>query len=430
MTIERALEKLRGAAEPGRSPARLHAFLYLLRSAGPAWTASRIAQGARFDRLMWIAGQADLDQSGSIRNPGRFELQVDAAMGGITRAVESLGGRASDVVKLVVFHALGSAEDEAALLRRIRANVPSEIAPVISLVALPRLWHPDMAVLIKAVAIHNADGGAPSVGWNPSGHWPFPCGAEFSHGLRCGELIFVGAQTAKDGAGRVLHDGDIVAQAKLTIANIARVLESLGCDLDDVVKLNTWYLGAGTDADWRRAAEVRSSAFRFPGPCATGVPVPRPYPDGSLIRQECFALRGTDGERVPRALSWPLGHWDWPMRVSFQQGIKVGRLIILGGQYSMDERGLAVEPNDIARQTTITLEFIRRILAGFSARLEDLVEVTGFYKHDSIAEGTPLEEVRFGAHQPAVTEVPLGTMGLEGVTLELEGFAIAPAESE
>ena len=416
------------AAPPGRtSQARVHEFLYADDAMPAAWQVSRKqGEGSRFGRLMWIAGQHDGNEQGGISNPGRVAAQVDAAMAKIGRAVESLGGRTGDIVKLVVFHTVGDLDGEHELLRRIRTHVRGDVPPVISLVALPRLWHPDMAVLIKAVAIDNSDGQAPRRAGNPSTHWGWPRGGEFSQGLRCGEFVFVGAQSSKVGTGALAHDGDIVSQAKLTIRNIAQVLDTLGCDLDDVVKLNTWYLGQGTDADWRRAAEVRSNAFRFPGPGATGVPVPRFYPDGAMIRQECMALRGPDG-RLPRALSWPLGHWDWPIRVSFQQGIRVGRLIVLGGQYSMDEKGLVVDDGNMPRQTDNTLEFIRRILDGFGARLEDLVEVTGFYKYGSIAAGqTPLAGRTFGLQTPPTTEVPLGTMGLEGVTLEVEGFAIVP----
>lgn len=416
------------AEKTPKAEARMHGFLYSDGNTGSAWKASRVeGEGSRFDRLMWIAGQYDGDGRGGIVHPGRALEQADSAMKKIAHAVESLGGRAADIVKLVVFHVVNDAEGEAELLRRIRSHIAGDIPPVISLVALPNLWHPDMAVLIKATAIDNADGKAPRRVGNPGGHWPWPKGAEFSQGLRCGEFAFVSAQSSKNGRGALEHDGDIVAQAKLTIKNISRVLESLGCDLDDVVKLNTWYLGQGTDADWRRAAEVRSSAFRFPGPGATGVPVPAHYPDGAMIRQEVMALRGADG-RFPRALSWPLGHWDWPMRVSFQQGIKVGRLVVLGGQYSMDERGLVVDDGNMGRQTDNTLEFIRRILIGFDVRMQDMVEVTGFYKFSSIAAGTtPLKGRSFGPQKPPTTEVPLGTMGLEGVTLEVEGFAIAPA---
>jgi enamine deaminase RidA (YjgF/YER057c/UK114 family) len=413
--------------EPAGTSGQVHEFLYADDRLRSSWQASRReGEGSRFGRLMWIAGQHDGNENGGTENPGRISAQVDAAMNKIARAVESLGGRIVDIVKLVVFHTVIDLDGEQELLRRIRSHVTGDSPPVISLVSLPRLWHPDMAVLIKAIAIDNADGKAPRRVGNPSGHWRWPRGCEFSQGLRCGEFVFVGAQSSKDASGRVIYDGDIVSQAKQTIHNISNVLGVLDCDLDDVVKLNTWYLGQGTDADWRRAAEVRSNAFRFPGPAATGVPVPRPYPDQAMIRQECMALRGPDG-RLPRALSWPLGHWDWPIRVSFQQGIRVGRLIFLGGQYSMDERGIVVDDENMPRQTENTLEFIRRILNGFGARMEDLVEVTAFYKYESIAPGkTPLIGRKFGPQTLPISEVPLGTMGLEGVTLEVEGFAIVP----
>lgn len=407
--------------------APVHGFLYADAPAEtPAWTAAASGAGTRFDRLVFVAGRSDLDASGAPRHPGRPLDQVDGAMDAVEAALAELGARPEDLVKLVAFHTAGAAEEEAALLRAIRRRVVADPAPVISLVALPRLAAPGVDLLVKAVAVDNADGGAPRVAANPAGCAAWPSGAEFSAGLRCGELVFVGAQSARDGEGALRHRDDIAAQARMTIDNIAAVLEALECDLDDVVKLNTWYVGFGTDEDWRRAAEVRSTAFRFPGPCATGVPVPARYPDGALLRQECMALRGVDGARLPRALSWPLGHWDWPMPVSFQQGVRVGRLIILGGQYSMDEAGLAVFPDDMAAQTTNTLEFIRRILAGFGARMDDLLEVTGFYKFDASPGGAPLRDVRFGAQTPALTQAPLATMGLERVTLEVEGFAVSP----
>lgn len=414
------------AGGSGRGP--VHDFLYDAQPGKPAWTqSSRPGMGSRFERLVFVAGQMDLDADGNARNPGRIVDQVAGAMGGIDRALAELEARPADLVKLVVFHTADSVEGEAELLRAIRRHVVADPAPVISLIALPRLVVPGTDVLIKGIAIDNADGGAPRYAVNPENCASWPEGGVFSAGLRCGEFAFIAAQSAKDGSGKIHHRDDIAAQARMTIDNIATVLEGLGCDLDDVVKLNTWYVGFGTDEDWRRAAEVRSGAFRFPGPGATGVPVPSRYPDGGLLRQECLALRGPDGTRLPRSLSWPLGHWDWPMPVSFQQGIRVGRFIALGGQYSMDVKGLAVDPDDMEKQTANTLEFIRRILNGFGARMDDLLEVTGFYKHGAMEPGpAPLSETRFGVQVPALTQVPLSTMGLERVTLEVEGYAVMP----
>lgn len=406
-------------ADTVRMSGRVHGFLHP-GYADPLWTQPRrIEGGARFERLILVGGQAALGPDGAVLHSGRRDAQIDEAMARIWRVVERLDGRPADLVKLVVFHTGRGVEDERTIRERIARHISAGAAPVLSLVALPRLWVPGLDVVIKAVALDGSDGAAP-ISCVPGRDGPF------SEGLRCGEMAFVAAQTARDGNGALRPEADMVGQARMTIASIASVLDGLGCDLDDVVKLNTWYVGQGTDADWRRAAEVRSSAFRFPGPGATGVPVPAPYPDGTLIRQECLALRGMDGERLPRALSWPLGHWDWPMRVSFQQGIKVGRLVVLGGQYSMDEQGLAVAPDDMARQRSNTLSFIERILRGFETGLDDLVEATGFYRLDRSDGRLPLEAGDFPGGGVPLTQVPLATMGLEGVTLEVEGFAIAP----
>src|SRR3569623_230068 len=117
----------------------------------------------------------------------------------LARADASQGGSAADIDKLVVFHTEADVEGEQELLRRIRSLIKGGVPPVISLVALPRLWHPDMAVLIKAVAIDNADGKAPRRAGNPANHWSWPRGGECSQGHRCGEFVFVSAQSSKNG---------------------------------------------------------------------------------------------------------------------------------------------------------------------------------------------------------------------------------------
>jgi enamine deaminase RidA (YjgF/YER057c/UK114 family) len=382
-------------------------------------------QGSRSGRLIFVGGQADLDPSGNVRNPGRLDVQTASALDHVARTLDALGGRWDDIAKINVFHTGASVDAETGLLRTIRARF-GELPPVISLVALPRLAYPGMTVVIEAVAIDNSDGKAPRR-VATAARRPWPKGGAFSEGLRCGEFLLVSAQSATDASGLRCRD-DIVGQAKLTIENIAGVLGELGADLDDVVKLNTWYVGFGTDADWRRAAKVRSGAFRFPGPGATGVPVPNPYPDGALIRQECWALRAADGSRLPRSLSWPLGHWDWPMRVSFQQGVKVGNMIFLGGQVALDPEGRTLSPHDMAAQTRICMDSIAKILAGFGAGLGDMLKLVCFYKTkgspEDVHETLAIRSKSFDGAGPASTTVPLENLGFEGVMLEIEGIAV------
>jgi enamine deaminase RidA (YjgF/YER057c/UK114 family) len=373
--------------------------------------------GTRHGALMFIGGQADLDATGNVNHPGDRARQAESCLRHIASVLEALGARREDVVKLNVFYVGGTLEDEAALLRQIGTWMHAEPPPVISLVALPRLAYPGMAVTIDAVAIDATEKRTAAVP-----------GASFSEGIRCGEFLFVAAQTAKDAQGKIQYLDDIVAQAQLTIDNIARVLDGMGADLDDVVKLNTWYVGFGTDEDWRRAARIRSEAFRYPGPGATGVPAPSRYPDGGLIRQECWAMRARDGARLPWSLSWPKGHWDWPMRVTFQQGVKVGDMIFLGGQYACDIQGRAQAPDQREAQTRITMDFIGSVLAGFGATMDDLVKMTCFYKSNGTPEALhanlAIRSSYFSDSACAQTSVPLATMGLEGLMLEIEGIAV------
>ena len=385
--------------------------------------------GARHERLLFVGGQCDLDEQGNARHPGDLARQVDACMENVERVVESLDASVEDIVKLNVFHAARNAGDEDEILRRIARHVRGDVPPVVSLTALRHEPYPGLAVTIDAVGIDNRDGKAPRKSYAPVNHWPWPKDAEFSHGVRCGEFLFVAAQSARDASGAIRHHGDIVAQAQMTIDNIGAVLAAMGADLDDVVKLNTWYVGFGTDEDWRRAARIRSEAFTYPGPGATGVPVPERYPDGALIRQDCWAMRGTDGRRLPRTLSWPKGHWDWPIRVSFQQGVKVRDLVFLGGQYACDVKGLAVAPNERAAQARITMDFIRAILDEFEVPMDDLLMTKCFYKSDgtpqALHDNLAVRASYFTDPAGPTTNVPLGTMGLEGLVLEIEGIAVA-----
>ena len=139
-------------------------------------------------------------------------------------------------------------------------------------------------------------------------------------------------------------------------------------------------------------------------------------------------MRGIDGRPLPRSLSWPKGHWDWPIPVTFQQGVRVGNLVFLGGQYACDTEGRAQAVDDRAAQTRITMDFIRDILAGFGATLDDLVMTKCFYKSDGTPEALhanlAIRSACFSDPAHPTTNVPLGTMGLEGLMLEIEGIAI------
>ncbi|MCU1276275.1 MAG: Enamine deaminase RidA [Bryobacterales bacterium] len=381
--------------------------------------------GVRRGDLVIVGGQAAFDRKGEIIGANDHLRQVEVVMGYIADVIADLAGDTAHLAKLTVFYEYGGAELEIALMRKVRAAIRSSPPPAVSFIPLPRLAIPGLAVLIDALAV--VPSGAEATAAALKGHWRWPEGAEFSYGLRCGKWTFVSGQMASAPSGETLFPGEIVGQARATIDNVSRVLASLGCDLDDVVKLNTWYTGDGTDADWRKAAEIRANAFRFPGPGATGVPVPGPYPNELLLRQECMALRSVSGDRLPRALSWPLGHWDWPIPVSFQQALKIGDVVVLGGQIATDTECKAVFPGDMRAQTRNVMESIQSLLAGFELGMDSIAKLTCFYR--TRGSSADLMDMISACGEflpdpaPPITIVPLENLGFEDVTLEIEGLA-------
>ncbi len=359
-----------------------------------------------------------------------LEDQIDQAVARLSAALADAGVTPGDVVKLGVFYHRSLIADEPAILARIRAAFPSEPAPVVSAIPLHVLVGGAL-IQIEAIALH------PEGARHAQRQAVAASGAcqedGFSAAVRAGDLVFVGAQMSRDAAGHTLYTDDIVAQAQVTIGNIGTALGELGADLSCVAKLNTYYVGHGTTEDWTRAARVRSDAFRKPGPGATGVPVPGPYPAGLLLRQEAIGIVDPDGSAAPRDTSWPEGLWDWPVPVSFEQGLKINSLLILGGQISANPQGEAVYPGDLRAQARNTMEWIGRILAGFGAGMDDLAKVTVFVATaggDEDIAGV-LEEITpfFRATIPALTVVPLARLGRTGLEIEIEGVgAIASPE--
>jgi enamine deaminase RidA (YjgF/YER057c/UK114 family) len=116
----------------------------------------------------------------------------------------------------------------------------------------------------------------------PEGHWDWPIKLPYKHGVKAGNMIFVGGQVALDEQGNVLHPGDIVRQTEIAMENIRRVLAEFGATLDDVVK--------GTKEEWEVAAKIRASYFKEPGPAATGIPLPTLAYEGMMTEIEVIAM--------------------------------------------------------------------------------------------------------------------------------------------
>lgn len=166
--------------------------------------------------------------------------------------------------------------------------------------------------------------------------------------VRAGNIVFVGGLLSLDDAGRVVG-ADIGTQTRNVFDTLARVLAEVGATMADVVKHNVYFHNDRADADTGKFMEelnqVRVEYFAKPGPTTTEIEVGLDR-DDALILIDAWAVIGAD-----KQLLAPDGHWAWSSPLPFSQGWKVGDLIFVGGQRSLDPTGKLLGVGDIEVQT-------------------------------------------------------------------------------
>ena len=166
--------------------------------------------------------------------------------------------------------------------------------------------------------------------------------------VKAGNLIFVGGQMSLDQQGQIVGT-DITTQARNAFEALKRVLEAAGASLADVVKHNVYFSCEGDEQAvtqfLNELDEVRLTYFSDPGPTTTETRVGLDR-QGALILIDAWAVVGVEKERL-----MPAGHWNWSQRLPFSHGWKVGDMIFVGGQRSLDQQGQVLGTGDIEIQT-------------------------------------------------------------------------------
>ena len=255
-----------------------------------------------------------------------------------------------------------------------------------------------------------------------------------------GDQVFISGQQTLDETGGVLDLGDIAAQTRNVFENMKKSLATVDLGLEDLVRLNTYYVFDGDDKDatafWEDMTRVRLEYFPDPGPAATAVRVKgMPY-QGQLIQIEGVAVKG-DSKRIRKRIM-PKDSWDWSIAVPLSQGWKVGNRIFVGGQISADSVGSPVHVGDLEAQTRSIYDFIGGVLSDSDASFEDLLRVKICFKYDSKDPDTgqafvdrimevSKEYVRGPA--PVVTAFSVDLL-YPGLDLELDAMAIVDPDTK
>jgi len=385
--------------------------------------------GVHTGKMAFVGGQVDKSPAGEPLHAFNLTVQTAVVIRHIDTVLREFGAGLANVVKLVVFYATHGQVDEAAFLVAIGRHVlahggaPDGVGPAITLVPLPCLALPGMMVEIEAIAMMGLDGERlPRTIANPPALAPLP--PPFSHGVRCDEHIWTSAQRSRAADGSLQYPQDLVAQTTVAMEHVAQVLVALGADLDDTVKLGTWYRGDGTRVTWEPAARQRASYFTAPGPTVSALPTPS-LPHGDMTLVDAWAMRGADGRRLARTYA---ELHPWPVDVPAAIGLQCGDFVFVGQQVALDAQGQPIAPGNLLEQTRRVMESTRTVLASFELTLDDMVKQNSFYQGqadpETIVTNQRYRSSFYSEPAGASTGVPLPCLPLEDLLISVETVAM------
>lgn len=388
--------------------------------------------GVRVGEMAFVGGQVDKTPTGDPLHAYDLFAQTEVVVRHIDTVLREFGAGLTDVVKLVAFYAHDGSIDEAGFLEEIGRHVQDYAGPAygtgpaITLVPLPCLALPGMMVEIEAIAMCTGEGKTLNrMTANPPGLRALP--PPFSHGVRCRDHVWTSAQRSQALDGSMPHPHDLTAQTDDAVAQLIQVLEALGADLNDIVKLSTWYQGDGSRPTWEAAVRQRAASFAAPGPAASVLPTPS-LPPGEMTRMDAWAIRGADGSRPTRRYADVPNPWQWPLVVPHVSGIQCGDLVFVSQQVALDANGHPLTPGDLMAQTRQVMESTRTVLASFGLTLDDMVKQNSFYQGEAdpeiIVSNQRYRSSFYAEPAGASTGVPLPCLPLEGLMVSVETVAM------
>ncbi|MFT4066324.1 Rid family hydrolase [Paraburkholderia sp.] len=190
------------------------------------------SQGWLVGDKVYVGGQISADRKGRAIAAGELIPQVRNTLDYIEHVLRDAGSTWSDVVSLKIAYQCG---DDQAMGRQTLTGIVGEVkrrVPVASPVLVSLgvdLLYEGLLLEIDATAVKHAEKRFVSTP-----------GADFPSAARVGDEVYVGGVGAADGAS-------LSAQIGSTMERIGQLLRQCGAGLDDLVKLNVYYVAEGRD---------------------------------------------------------------------------------------------------------------------------------------------------------------------------------------
>jgi enamine deaminase RidA (YjgF/YER057c/UK114 family) len=225
-------------------------------------TASPVPGKRETSGVVYLPTVQPVDDQGNVVGKGDVVAQTRCIFERAGKMLAALGVGFDRVVKTcdyITSAALGAYKGTG----RVRKEHLGPVYPGAAGIIMPRLVHPDALIQYDFIATRDTP-----VAVNPG--WTRYQKLTYSPAVRAGKLLFMSGQGSLDPATeRVVHDGDVVAQAEYTYGNILKVLRAAGGGPEHLVKTIEYIVPAALPR-YREVATVRSRLLREPYPASTG----------------------------------------------------------------------------------------------------------------------------------------------------------------
>jgi enamine deaminase RidA (YjgF/YER057c/UK114 family) len=390
------------------------------RRPGMAWGDEFAASSAvQAGDLLFMAGQGSEDREGRVLGQGDVRVQARQALANVRELVEEAGGTLDDVVDVVSLHR--DARDIDAVLDVGRELFGNE-GPAWTPAAFLGTHDPRVEVSVRAIAHLGAEQRqcftSDALAWTRE--------LPISGACLKGGLLFVSGQTALESDGTLSSRLDHVAQARCAYTALLDMVERAGGTVNDILDFASFHQdirGAPATFEEVYIPEVLGSAVLEDASTTSHIGSPALQRPGVLGTYRCLADLG-HGRRVgslPDSI-W----WKGVLPISGAAMKDGGELVAVAGHVASDSDAELVAPGDVAGQVRYVFESMRESLAGLGASLDDVVEVTAFYKEPR-AWRTVMEagaDYFSRERAPAWTLAAVPGLWVEGFLVEISALAV------
>src|SRR5947209_1963798 len=226
-----------------------------------------------------------------------------------------------------------------------------------------------LALAVAAVSMTLAQSSPKQIvtaGGNPS--------LPFSPAVKAGGLIYVAGTLGTNASGAIAK-GDIKAQTKQTLDNIAATLKAGGSNLANATSVMVYLRNAG---DFAAMNEVYSTYWTKDPPARTTVVVPQPLANADGLIEIAMVAVPSGGERV---VVHPSGWIKSPSPYSY--GIKTGNTLFLSGLVSRNGKDNSTVKGDVTAQTKTVLDNGAAILKQAGMSFADVVSARVYLADDT-----------------------------------------------